>query len=107
MAAMACAGVAGTTATAAVQWAPSSSASCGVGASRSVAFRGAAVAMKPLRICRRRQDDGVELLQGQMQRLTVRASAEGGEGELALNRPQGSGKKVGISVCWSGIQGLA
>ena len=94
MAAVSCAGVVGTTA--AVQWAHSSSARCAVGASRSVAFRGAAVAVKPLRICRRRQDDGVELLPS---RMPVRASAEdadGGEDGLTLSKPQGSGKKVGV-----------
>lgn len=95
MAAVVCAGVAGTTA--AVQWAPSSSASCAVGASRSVAFRGAAVAVKPLRVCRGRQGDGVEVLERRMQGMSLRASAEGGDGELTLNKPEGSGKKVSFS----------
>lgn len=97
MAAVACAGAV----SGAVQWAPSTSsaASCAVGASRSVAFRGAAVAVKPLRICsRRRQDDGIEMLTNRMQGLSVRASAEGGEGELVLNKPEGSGKKVRVGV---------
>ena len=96
MAAMACAGAVG--AATAVQWGASSSGSCcGVGASRSVAFRGAAVAVKPLRVCRRgRQEDGVEFLQSAMGRLSVKASAEDGEGEgdLTVNKPKGSGKKV-------------
>lgn len=92
-----CAGaVAGTSA--AVEWAPSSAASSSVGASRSVAFRGAALAVKPLRVCRRREDDGVEFLQGRMQRLTVKASAEDGDGEVTLNKPAGSGKKKKLVI---------
>ncbi|KAG0574678.1 hypothetical protein KC19_VG282700 [Ceratodon purpureus] len=97
MAAVACAGVAASTASAAVQWAPAASASSGVGASRSVAFRGAAVAVRPLRVCRKRQEEGVDVLQRRMQGLTVRASGEG-ESALALNKPQGSGKKKKMAV---------
>ncbi|XP_024399263.1 small ribosomal subunit protein cS23 [Physcomitrium patens] len=95
MAAVGCAGT-----VAAVQWAPASSASasCAVGSSRSLAFQGAAVVAKPLRVCRRRQDDGVEFLQSRMQRLSVKASAEAAESEMVLNKPQGSGKKKKVAV---------
>jgi hypothetical protein len=93
MAAMACAGAVG--AATAVRLRASPSGSCSVAASRSVAFRGAAVAVRPLRVCRRGQrDDGVEYLQRRMERLSVKASAEDGEGEVTLNKPMGSGKKV-------------
>ncbi|KAH9536146.1 hypothetical protein CY35_17G091800 [Sphagnum magellanicum] len=77
----------------AVSWSPSVSASSGLGASsRSVAFRGGAVSRVPLRVCRRR-DDGVELLQNRMQRLSVHASAAEGADDPELSRPVGSGSK--------------
>ncbi|CAK9859830.1 unnamed protein product [Sphagnum jensenii] len=83
----------------AVSWSPSVSASSGLGASsRSVAFRGGAVSRVPLRVCRR-QDDGVELLQNRMQRLSVHASAAEGADDPELSRPAGSGsKKAGASM---------
>jgi hypothetical protein len=74
-------------------WSPSVSASSSLGASsRSVAFRGGAVSRVPLRVCRRR-DDGVELLQNRMQRLSVHASAAEGADDPELSRPVGSGSK--------------
>ena len=92
MAAVACAGaLAGT----AVQWGPSSSSAGSVTTARSVAFRGTAVAVKPLRICRRRED-GAEMFQSWMRRLSVRAAAA--DGELELTEPAGfGGKKVVFS----------
>ena len=62
---------------------------------RSVAFWGAAMAVRPLRVCKRGQwDDGVEYLQRRMERLSVKASMEDGEGEVTLNKSMGSSKKV-------------
>ena len=53
----------------------------------AVAFRGAAVAVRPLRVCERGQwDDGIEYLQRRMYRLSVKASMEDGEGEVTLNK---------------------
>ena len=64
-------------------------------ASWSVAFQGAAAAVRLLRVCRRgQQDDGVEYLHRRMERLSVKAYSEDGEGEVTLNKPMGSGKKV-------------
>ncbi|KAG0577931.1 hypothetical protein KC19_5G192500 [Ceratodon purpureus] len=95
MATVACAGAVGVAT--GVQWGASSSGRFNVGASRSVVFRGAAVAVKPLRVCRRR-DDGVECLERRMGRLSVKASAEEGEGEVTLNKPKGSGKKKKLLI---------